>query len=171
MSGVLADRYASKEMREIWSREFKIKAERRLWITVLETQASLGLDVSPKVIEDYKKKIDDINLASIDDREKVTKHDVKARIDEFNALAGHQKIHIGMTSRDLTENIELFQLSASLELTQLKAAALLKHLAEFAREYLEVPMVARTHNVPAQLTTLGRRAATWMEEFICGDFH
>ena len=171
MSGVLADRYASKEMREIWSREFKIKAERRLWITVLETQASLGFDVSPNVIEDYKKKINDINLASIDAREKVTKHDVKARIDEFNALAGHQKIHIGMTSRDLTENIELFQLSASLELAQLKAAALLKHLAEFAREYLEVPMVARTHNVPAQLTTLGRRAATWMEELIYSFSH
>ncbi len=171
MSDVLADRYASKEMREIWSREFKIKAERRLWITVLETQASLGFDVSPKVIEDYKKKISDINLASIDAREKVTKHDVKARIDEFNALTGHQKIHMGMTSRDLTENIELFQLSASLELTQLKAAALLKHLAEFAREYLEVPIVARTHNVPAQLTTLGRRAATWMEELIYSFSH
>jgi adenylosuccinate lyase len=171
MSDVLADRYASKEMREIWSREFKIKAERRLWITVLETQASLGFDVSPKVIEDYKKKIGDINLASIDAREKVTKHDVKARIDEFNALTGHQKIHMGMTSRDLTENIELFQLSASLELTQLKAAALLKHLAEFAREYLEVPIVARTHNVPAQLTTLGRRAATWMEELIYSFSH
>jgi len=171
MSGVLADRYASKEMREIWSREFKIKAERQLWITVMETQRSLGFDVSTKVIEDYKEKIEDIDLASIDDREKVTKHDVKARIDEFNALAGHQKIHIGMTSRDLTENIELFQLSASLELAQLKAAALLKHLAEFAREYLEVPMVARTHNVPAQLTTLGRRAATWMEELIYSFSH
>jgi adenylosuccinate lyase len=171
MSGVLADRYASKEMREIWSREFKIKAERQLWITVMETQRSLGFDVSTKVIEDYNEKIEDINLASIDDREKVTKHDVKARIDEFNALAGHQKIHIGMTSRDLTENIELFQLSASLELAQLKAAALLKHLAEFAREYLEVPMVARTHNVPAQLTTLGRRAATWMEELIYSFSH
>ena len=171
MSGVLADRYASKEMREIWSREFKIKAERQLWITVLETQGSLGLDVSPKVIEDYKRKIDDINLACIDAREKVTKHDVKARIDEFNALAGHQKIHIGMTSRDLTENVELFQLATSLELIRLKAAALLKHLAEFAREYLEVPMVARTHNVPAQLTTLGRRAATWMEELIYSFSH
>ena len=171
MSGVLADRYASKEMREIWSREFKIKAERQLWITVMETQRSLGFDVSTKVIEDYKEKIEDIDLASIDDREKVTKHDVKARIDEFNALAGHQKIHIGMTSRDLTENIELFQLSASLELAQLKAAALLKHLAEFAREYLEVPMVARTHNVPAQLTTLGRRTATWMEELIYSFSH
>ena len=171
MSDVLTNRYASKEMREIWSREFKIKAERGLWITVLENQRLLGFDVSPNVIQDYKNKIEDINLASIDSREKVTRHDVKARIDEFNALAGHQKIHLGMTSRDLTENIELFQLSSSLELVQLKAAALLKHLAEFANENLEVPIVARTHNVPAQLTTLGRRVATWMEELIYSFSH
>ncbi len=87
MSGVLADRYASQEMREIWSREFKIKAERRLWISVLETQSSLGLDVLPTVIEDYRKNAAVIDLASIDARENITKHDVKARIDEFNELA------------------------------------------------------------------------------------
>ena len=123
MSDVLADRYASKEMREFWSREFKIKAERKLWITVLETQSSLGLAVLPSVIENYKEKCDSINLASIDARELITKHDVKARIDEFNELSGHQKIHIGMTSRDLTENIELFQLRSSLKLVKFKAAA------------------------------------------------
>ena len=166
MSGVLADRYASQEMREIWSREFKIKAERRLWISVLETQSSLGLDVLPSVIEDYRKNEDVVDLASIDSREKITKHDVKARIDEFNELAGHQKIHIGMTSRDLTENIELFQVSSSLKVVKVKAAALLKVLADFAQEYLELPLVARTHNVPAQLTTVGRRASTWMEELL-----
>ena len=166
MSGVLADRYASQEMRDIWSREFKIKAERRLWISVLETQSSLGLDVLPSVIEDYRKNEDVVDLASIDSREKITKHDVKARIDEFNELAGHQKIHIGMTSRDLTENIELFQVSSSLKVVKVKAAALLKVLADFAQEYLELPLVARTHNVPAQLTTVGRRASTWMEELL-----
>ena len=166
MSGVLADRYASKEMREIWAREFKVKAERRLWVSVLETQHSLGLEVSSKVIEDYKRKIEEVDLTSIDAREAISKHDVKARIDEFNALAGHQKIHIGMTSRDLTENIELFQLSSSLVLVQKKAASLLKHLADFAFEYLEVPLVARTHNVPAQLTTIGRRTAGWIEELL-----
>lgn len=166
MSDVLADRYASKEMREFWSREFKIKAERKLWITVLETQSSLGLAVLPSVIEDYKEKCDSINLASIDARELITKHDVKARIDEFNELSGHQKIHIGMTSRDLTENIELFQLRSSLKLVKFKAAALLKHLVELANANIEVPMVARTHNMPAQLTTFGRRAATWIEELL-----
>jgi adenylosuccinate lyase len=166
VSGVLVDRYASKEMREIWSREFKIKAERRLWISVLETQSSLGLDVLPTVIEDYRKNAAVIDLASIDARENITKHDVKARIDEFNELAGHQKIHIGMTSRDLTENIELFQVSSSLKVVTVKAAALLKVLADFAEAHSEVPLVARTHNVPAQLTTLGRRAATWMEELL-----
>ncbi len=136
MSGVLADRYASKEMREIWTREFKVKAERRLWVSVLETQCSLGLDVSSKIIEDYKEKIENVDLASIDAREAISKHDVKARIDEFNALAGHQKIHIGMTSRDLTENVELFQLATSLNLVQKKTAAFLKYLADFAQEYL-----------------------------------
>jgi adenylosuccinate lyase len=163
---ILADRYASSAMKEIWSREFKIKAERRLWITVLKTQQSLGLDVPPNVIEDYEKNSEVINLASIDSRESITKHDVKARIDEFNALSGHQKIHIGMTSRDITENVELFQLHSSLKLVQLKSAALLKELANFADKYIEVPLVARTHNVPAQLTTVGRRVATWMEEML-----
>ena len=166
MTSVLGDRYASKEMQEIWSREFKIKAERRLWISVLETQSSIGLDILPSVIEDYRKNQSVIDFASIDAREKITKHDVKARIDEFNELAGHQKIHIGMTSRDLTENIELFQTSTALKVVKLKAAALLKVLADFAQEHLDVPLVARTHNVPAQLTTVGRRAAIWIEELL-----
>ena len=166
MTSVLCDRYASPEMREIWSREFKVKAERRLWVSVLETQRSLGLEVSSKVIEDYKGKIDYVDLASIDAREAISKHDVKSRIDEFNALAGHQKIHIGLTSRDITENIELFQLASSLDLVQKKCAAYLKYLADFAQEYLEVPLVARTHNVPAQLTTIGRRTAGWIEELL-----
>ncbi len=163
---ILSERYASPAMKEIWSREFKIKAERRLWIQVLKTQHSLGLEVLPRVIEDYEKNSEFIDLASIDAREVITKHDVKARIDEFNALAGHQKIHIGMTSRDLTENVELFQLSSSLKIVQLKSAALLKELANFAEKYIEIPLVARTHNVPAQLTTVGRRVATWIEELL-----
>ena len=166
MTSVLGDRYASKEMQEIWSREFKIKAERRLWISVLETQSSIGLNILPSVIEDYRKNQSVIDIASIDAREKITKHDVKARIDEFNELAGHQKIHIGMTSRDLTENIELFQTSTALKVVKLKAAALLKVLADFAQEHLDVPLVARTHNVPAQLTTVGRRTAIWIEELL-----
>ena len=164
MSGVLAERYASDQMRDIWSRTYKIKAERELWISVLKAQAKAGLEISDSVIADYVKTKDEIDIASIDKREMVTKHDVKARIDEFNSLAGHQKIHVGMTSRDLTENIELYQLRSSLVLVEMKSLALLRHLNEFISKYSELALVARTHNVPAQLTTLGRRFATWGEE-------
>jgi adenylosuccinate lyase len=166
MTSILGNRYASPEMREIWSREFKIKAERRLWISALETQTSIGLKVPASVVEDYKKSVESVNLESIDHRESLTKHDVKARIDEFNSLAGHQEIHIGMTSRDVTENIELYQISTSMHLTRMKVAALSKCLAEFAQDNLEVKIVARTHNVPAQITTLGRKFATWIEELL-----
>ena len=164
MSGVLAERYASDQMRELWSRTYKIKAERELWISVLKAQAKAGLEISDSVIADYVNVKDVIDIASIDKREMVTKHDVKARIDEFNSLAGHQKIHIGMTSRDLTENIELYQIRSSLALVEMKSLALLRHLNEFISKYSELALVARTHNVPAQLTTLGRRFATCGEE-------
>ena len=164
MSGVLAERYASDQMRDIWSRTYKIKAERELWISVLKAQAKSGLEISDSVIADYVNAKDVIDITSIDKREMVTKHDVKARIDEFNSLAGHQKIHIGMTSRDLTENIELYQIRSSLALVEMKSLALLRHLNEFISKYSELALVARTHNVPAQLTTLGRRFATWGEE-------
>ena len=163
---LLGQRYASQEMKTIWSREFKIKSERDLWITVLKTQKRLGLEVTDEVISQYVRVKDVINLQSIDDREMKTKHDVMARIDEFNELAGNQRIHIGMTSRDLTENIELFQIGSALELVQMKSLALIKHLADFSKNNMDLAMVARTHNIPAQVTTMARRSATWMEELL-----
>ncbi len=98
----LGDRYASQAMREIWSAESKIRAERRLWIAVMKFQ-SKALSIPESAIKDYEKALEKIDLASIERREKELRHDVKARIDEFNSLAGHQFIHLGMTSRDLTE--------------------------------------------------------------------
>ena len=102
---VLASRYASAAMRDIFAPEAKIIAERKLWIAVARAQSQLGHPISDAVIADYEKVITKVDLDSIDKREKVTRHDVKARIEEFNALAGHEAIHAGMTSRDLTENI------------------------------------------------------------------
>ena len=106
---ILADRYASNAMKEIWSAESKIRSERDLWITVMKTQAKLGFDIPAQAIPDYEKVRDQIDLVSIDKREKELRHDVKARLEEFNALAGHQFIHIAMTSRDLTENISRYK--------------------------------------------------------------
>ena len=116
---VLASRYASDEMVAIWSPEAKVVAERRLWLAVLRAQAELGVDVPDGVVDDYERVIEDVDLASIAARERVLRHDVKARIEEFNALAGHEHVHKGMTSRDLTENVEQLQIRRSLELVHL----------------------------------------------------
>ncbi|MFM8205086.1 MAG: lyase family protein, partial [Actinomycetales bacterium] len=162
---ILSDRYASPEMREIWSAEAKIRAERKLWIAVMRFQ-SKALSIPEAAIKDYEKSVEKIDLASIERREKELRHDVKARIDEFNALAGHQFIHLGMTSRDLTENIEAFQIRQALLLIQERSAALLFQIGEKAKKYAELPIVARSHNVPAQLSTLGKKFATVGEELL-----
>lgn len=163
---VLADRYASKEMRAIWAPEAKIVSERRLWIAVMRAQAAAGLPITDDVISDYEAVIDNVDLSSIAERERVTKHDVKARIEEFNALAGHESIHLGMTSRDLTENVEQMQVRLSLELLRDKSVAALDRLAGLSVAYSETVMAGRSHNVAAQITTLGKRFATVTEEML-----
>ena len=167
---VLANRYASAAMREIWSPEAKIVAERQLWLAVLQAQADLGVDFggddAATVIADYRAVVDQVDLASIDARERVTRHDVKARIEEFNALAGHEHVHKGMTSRDLTENIEQRQLLSSLELVRERIVTVLVNLARLAVEYRDLPMAGRSHNVAAQTTTLGKRFASAADELL-----
>ena len=163
---VLASRYASDEMVAIWSPEAKVVAERRLWLAVLRAQAELGVDVGEGVVADYERVIDDVDLASIADRERVLRHDVKARIEEFNALAGHEHVHKGMTSRDLTENVEQLQIRRSLELVFSHGVAVVARLAERAMSYRDLVMAGRSHNVAAQATTLGKRFASAAEEML-----
>jgi adenylosuccinate lyase len=163
---ILAQRYASAAMAAIWAPEHRIVAERRLWLAVLAAQADLGIEVPEGVITDYARVIDEVDLASIAERERVTRHDVKARIEEFNALAGHEQIHKGMTSRDLTENVEQMLIRDSLALTRDKVVAVLARLASLATQYADVAITGRSHNVAAQTTTLGKRFATWAEELL-----
>ena len=163
---VLANRYASPELVELWSPEEKIRLERRLWLAVLEAQRDLGVAVPDGVIEDYRRALDHVNLPSIAARERVTRHDVKARIEEFSALAGHEHIHKGMTSRDLTENVEQLQVRRSLELIRDRIVAALARLAARAAQYESLVMVGRSHNVPAQATTLGKRFASAAQELL-----
>ena len=163
---VLADRYASAAMRSIWSPESKIIQERKLWIAVMRAQSGLGHPIAKDVIADYEKVLTQVDLASIDSREKLTRHDVKARIEEFNALAGHEAIHAGMTSRDLTENVEAMQIRDGLILVQERVVAALAMLAERAGQYIDQPITGRSHNVAAQVTTLGKRFASAAEELL-----
>ncbi|MCV7385471.1 adenylosuccinate lyase [Mycolicibacter longobardus] len=161
---VLAARYASTAMTDIWSPRAKIIAERRLWLAVLRAQSELGVPVPEQAIADYEAVIEDVDLASIADRERVTRHDVKARIEEFNALAGHEHIHKGMTSRDLTENVEQMQIRQSLQLVHDHGVAVAARLVKHALAYRELVMAGRSHNVAAQATTLGKRFASAAEE-------
>jgi len=163
---VLAARYASPEIAGIWSPEHKIGLERRLWIAVLKAQRDLGVDTPDGVIEAYEAVVDDIDLASIAEREKITRHDVKARIDEFTTLAGTEHIHKGMTSRDLTENVEQLQVRESLEVMRDRAIAVLARLGRLATENADLVMAGRSHNVAAQATTLGKRFASAADELL-----
>ena len=163
---VLAGRYASADMIGIWSPEAKIVLERELWIAVLRAQGELGVDVPDGVVEAYEAVVDQVDLASIAERELVTRHDVKARIEEFSALAGHEHIHKGMTSRDLTENVEQLQIRRGLELIRGRIIATLARLTERAVEYSDLAMAGRSHNVAAQVTTLGKRFASAAEELL-----
>ncbi|MGH3722949.1 MAG: adenylosuccinate lyase [Mycobacterium sp.] len=161
---VLASRYASDAMVQLWSPRSKVVLERQLWIAVLRAQRDLGIAVPDGVIEDYERVVEDVDLDSIAARERVTRHDVKARIEEFSALAGHEHIHKGMTSRDLTENVEQLQIRRSLEYVHAHGVAVVARLAQHAVEYRDVVMAGRSHNVAAQATTLGKRFASAADE-------
>jgi len=163
---VLAARYACAPMRQLYSPAHKVVLERQLWLAVLRAQTELGVEVDAGVLADYEAVVDQVDLASIAARERVTRHDVKARIEEFAALAGHEDIHKGMTSRDLTENVEQLQVRAALELVRDHAVATLVRLADLATRYADLVVVGRTHNVPAQATTLGKRFASAAEELL-----
>ncbi|MGQ0840357.1 adenylosuccinate lyase [Actinokineospora sp.] len=163
---VLAGRYASAELALLWSPEEKVRMERELWLAVLTAQANLGVEVPAGAVEDYRRVLADVDLASIAERERVSRHDVKARIEEFNALAGHEHVHKGMTSRDLTENVEQVQVRRSLELVRARTAAVLARLARLAAEHADLVVTGRSHNVAAQATTLGKRFASAADELL-----
>ncbi len=163
---VLAGRYASDSMKAIWSAEGRIVLEREFWIAVMKAQKDLGLDIPQEAIEAYEAVKRQVNIASIDARERITRHDVKARIEEFCELAGQQHIHKGMTSRDLTENVEQLQVWRSMEIIRDKAVAVLDRMAKHAANWREMVFAARTHNVAAQATTMGKRISMFGEELV-----
>ena len=168
---VLAERYAAAQIRDIWSPEGRIILERDFWIAVMKAQQNLGLDIPAEAIAAYESVKDQVNLAAIDERERITRHDVKARIEEFNDLAGHEHIHKGMTSRDLTENVEQLQVYRSLEVIRNKTVAVLARISERADQWSDLMITARTHNVAAQPTTFGKRLSMFGEELLSAFHH
>lgn len=163
---VLAARYASQEMQWLWSPENKVVLERRLWVAVLEAQKELGVSVPDAALAAYRSVLERVDLASIEKREARTRHDVKARIEEFCELAGYELIHRGMTSRDLTENVEQLQIRDGLLLVRARSVAALARLGELAARHSDIAIAGRSHNVAAQVTTLGKRFANAGEELL-----
>ncbi len=163
---VLAERYASAAISEIWSAEGRIVLEREFWIAVMKAQRELGLDIPQEAIDAYESVKYQVNLDAIMERERITRHDVKARIEEFCDLAGHQHIHKGMTSRDLTENVEQLQVYRSLLVIRDKTIATLARMKQRSIQWRDLVITARTHNVAAQPTTFGKRIAMTGEELL-----
>ena len=161
---VLADRYASVAMKDIWSQTGRVSLERDFWIAVMKGQRDLGVPIPAEAIKDYERVKAKIDLPAIDIRERITLHDVKARIEEFSDLAKRQFIHLGLTSRDLTENVEQLQIFRALKVVHFKGAAALLALARQAETHRDLMITGRTHNVPAQPTTLGKRIAMFGQE-------
>jgi adenylosuccinate lyase len=163
---VLAERYASSAMKELWSAHGRILLERDFWIAVMKAQKDLGVAIPAEAIKDYERVRDNVDVEAIKARERVTLHDVKARLEEFSDLAKRQFIHLGLTSRDLTENVEQLQVARSLRLVQFKIAAALLAIGRQSATHRDVMITGRTHNVPAQPTTLGKRLAMFGQELL-----
>lgn len=166
-ANVLSERYATERINEIFSERGKTVAERELWIAVLKAQAALGVDIPPGDIARYEAAKDSIDLDRIRAIERKTKHDVKAKIEAFVQAAGAgEHIHKGMTSRDLTDNVEQMQVRKAAGILRGKYASVLRHLLDRAKEFEGLVLTARTHHQPAQPTLLGRRFAMWAEELL-----
>src|SRR3954466_5457537 len=153
-------------MQEIWSAHGRILLERDFWIAVMKAQRDLGVAIPAEAIKDYENVRNDVSLDRIKERERVTLHDVKARLEEFSDLAKRQFIHLGLTSRDLTENVEQLQILRALYVVRFKAAAALLAIGRQAEQHRDLMITGRTHNVPAQPTTLGKRLAMFGEELL-----
>lgn len=164
---VLSRRYATAAMNEIFSERGKTIAERELWIAVMKAQRDFGVDIPSDEIAKYEAAKESVDLEAIEAIERRTKHDVKAKIEAFVEAAGAaEHIHKGMTSRDLTDNVEQIQVKKAAALVLGKCVSILRHFTDRASEYREIVMTARTHHQPAQPTVLGRRFAMWAEELL-----
>ncbi len=164
---ILSARYATPEINDIFSEDGRILAERELWIAVMKAQRELGVNIPAEDIEKYEKSKGNIDAAWIEARERETKHDVKAKIEAFVKVSGAgEYIHKGMTSRDLTDNVEQMQIKKASKIIFGKYVSVLRHMLDRAEMYGDIELTARTHHQAAQPTLLGRRFSMWAEELM-----
>ena len=167
-SSPLAERYASRAMLELWSPKTRYGLWRQLWLTLAEAQRELGLDLPEEALAQMRAHRDDIDFEAVATYERRFRHDVMAHIYAFGDVAPAAKpfIHLGATSAFVTDNADLVLMRRGLELLRSKAIASLAALATFARRWRAEPTLGYTHLQPAQLTTVGKRAALWMQDLV-----
>jgi adenylosuccinate lyase len=163
---VLADRYATPFMVNLWGQRSKIVSLRRLWVAGLRGQKEFGMSIPLEAIQAYESQIYNVNLDSIKRREEETRHDVKANIEEFNYLAGYNLCHAGFTSRDETDNVEQLQILESMKYIRDHTVAIFSHLYNKSMEFRILDICGRSHLVPGQVTTLGKRFGNLTEELL-----
>src|SRR5688572_7155192 len=164
----LESRYASAQMRSIWSAQRKFSLWRRLWLALAEAQRELGLTISQRQIDELRAHLDDIDFKAAERYEAKLRHDVMAHVHTLGDAAPSARpiIHLGATSQDIVCNADLLQLRESLQLIATKLARVIDALANFAIEYRDLPTLGFTHFQPAQPTTVGKRATLWAYDFV-----
>ena len=163
----LSERYASREMQYIFSPDMKFKTWRKLWIALAETEKELGLPITQEQIDELKAHAEDINYDVAKAREKEVRHDVMSHVYAYGVQCPKAKgiIHLGATSCYVGDNTDIIIMAEALKLVKKKLVNVMKGLADFAEEYKAQPTLAFTHFQPAQPTTVGKRAALWLQEF------
>ncbi len=163
----LIERYTSREMSAVFSPDKKFTTWRALWIALAEAEKELGLDITDEQIEELKAHRDDINYEVAEAREKEVRHDVMSHVYAYGVQCPKAKgiIHLGATSAYVGDNTDIIQIKEALTIVKHKIADLLSRLSDFALEYKDVPTLGFTHFQPAQLTTVGKRATLWMQDF------
>lgn len=166
----LSERYASREMQYIFSPDKKFKTWRKLWIALAETEKELGLPITQEQIDELKAHQNDINYDVAKAQEKLVRHDVMSHVHAYGVQCPSAKgiIHLGATSCYVGDNTDIIVMTEALKLVRRKLINVIAELAKFAGEYKELPTLAFTHFQPAQPTTVGKRAALWIQE-LCLD--
>lgn len=164
----LSERYASREMQQIFSQDFKFSTWRRLWIALAETEKELGLPITDEQIAEMKAHVTDINYDVAKKREKEVRHDVMSHVYAYGVQCPKAKgiIHLGATSCYVGDNTDIITMNEALKLIRKKLVNVINELARFAKAQKAQPTLAFTHFQPAQPTTLGKRATLWLNEFV-----
>jgi adenylosuccinate lyase len=164
----LSSRYASPEMLKLFSSQFKYTTWRRLWLSLAEAEAELGLPITKEQLAEMAAHVNDIDFFKVAIYEKETNHDVMAHIKAFAEACPKAKsiIHLGATSCYVTDNTDLIQMRTGLEILLSKLTQVIRQLSTFSKKYAQFPCLGYTHFQPAQLTTIGKRGALWTQEFL-----